>query len=162
MAYEPKLLPRWTRPKNWFGTEWPAYYVFLGRTRDSDAMERSNFICALIELRGETDTVKIVRERHFLCGWIEWIAIHESDSKALETADKALEALEDYPVLNDEHFSDLEHEEASETWEGCYSDSERVEYIRNNRGYFYFNDFKELMACARGRCFCGSASDLLH
>lgn len=34
-AYQPKHLERWTLPPYYMGAEWPDYFVFLGRTRDS-------------------------------------------------------------------------------------------------------------------------------
>jgi hypothetical protein len=38
-------------------------------------------------LGGETETVIVVRETHYLVGWVEWIAIHQDDEKALKIAD---------------------------------------------------------------------------
>lgn len=35
--------------------------------------------CMLRELGGESETVRVVRESHWAVGWVEWIAIHESD-----------------------------------------------------------------------------------
>jgi len=45
-------------------------------------------------------------------GWVEWIAIHESDAAALAIANKISDALEDYPVVNEDHWSQLEWDEA--------------------------------------------------
>jgi hypothetical protein len=88
MAYEPKHLCRWSKPPNYFGAAWPDYYSSsVGQSRDSDALERSNFECMLNALGGETETVIVVRETHWAVGWVEWIAIHESDDKALKIAD---------------------------------------------------------------------------
>ena len=41
----------------------------------------------LTALGGETDTVIVVRETHWAVGWVEWIAIHQDDEKALKIAD---------------------------------------------------------------------------
>lgn len=130
IAMEYKAIERWTRPAHfaawiddWFYTE--KAFVFLGRNRDSDLLTQSNFECALKAIGGESDTVHIVRESHWACGWIEWIAIHESDTKALDIADSILCALSDYPVLDDDDFSNREWEAAQESW--FYSSlSERV------------------------------------
>lgn len=117
--YEPKHLKRWTRPDSYLGAVWPGYYVFLGQHRDSDALTRSNFAEALDALGGENagETVLVVHESHWAVGWVEWIAIHQDDGKALALADEMHERLEDYPVLNEEAFSDLEYSEACEYWE---------------------------------------------
>lgn len=56
MAYQPQHLRRWTRPDSYFGAEWPDYFsAGFGQSRDSDALERSNFAVALRDLGGESD-----------------------------------------------------------------------------------------------------------
>ncbi len=125
-----KTPPRWTRPDSYAGAEWPEYFVFLGQNRDSDALTRSNFVRGLELIGGESDTVQVVRERHWACGWIEWIAIHESDAQALAKAEEILTALEAYPVVDEDHFSQLEWDEAAEFWGGM-SVAERAEYCQN-------------------------------
>ena len=88
MTYQPKNIQRWTRPDHYFGKAWPDYFSSgVGQSRDSDALERSNFACMLRELGGETETVIVVREIHWAVGWVEWIAIHQDDEKALKIAD---------------------------------------------------------------------------
>lgn len=117
MRYNPENLQRWKMPDSYFGAEWPEYFVFLARNRDSDSLVRSNFECALREIGGESETVIIVRESHWACGWIEWIAIHESDAAALKQADKISSALQDHPVVDEDHWSALEYDEACAYWE---------------------------------------------
>lgn len=49
MTYKPKNLERWTLPPNYFGEIWPAYFsAGVGQSRDSDALEQSNFDCLLV------------------------------------------------------------------------------------------------------------------
>lgn len=112
-----KHLQKWTYPNSYFGATWYDYYSFIGQHRDSDTLTRSNFIEGLKALGGESETVMVVREKHCLVGWVEWIAIHESDAKSLNLADNMLEELEDYPILNEDAFSNLEYEEYHEAWE---------------------------------------------
>ena len=112
-----KALTRWTMPDSYCGAEWPEYFVFLSQTRDSDALTRSNFECGLEVLGGESETIHVVREGHWAVGWVEWIAIHESYAKAILKADELLCKLSDYPVLNESHFSELEHSEAENQWQ---------------------------------------------
>lgn len=112
-----KAIKRWTLPDSYAGAHWPDYFVFVAQHRDSDALTRSNFECGLEALGGESETIIVVRERHWAVGWVEWIAIHESDTEALEAADDMLCSLSDYPVLNESHFSELENEEAENYWE---------------------------------------------
>jgi hypothetical protein len=143
------------------GAEWPEMYVFLRSSRDADALTRSNFESALREIGGETDTVQVIEENHWAVGWVSWIGIHESDVRALRTADAIAEALEDYPVVDEEDFARVEMEEADEVWRNCYRLQERVAYIREHRSHFDFRDFGDLRSCVKGEYFAGYASELL-
>ena len=159
MTYE--HLKRWTMPDSYFGARWPEYYSSgCGRSRDSDALERSNFEC-MLNLLGESETVIVVNESHWAVGWVEWIAIHESDTKALETANEIQARLEDYPVIDEDHWSRLEMDEANEVWRECYSPKERIEYVRKFRNQFEFQGFQDMLGCVRGRYFAGYASELI-
>ena len=165
--YRPENLKKWELPSNYMGDSWDDYYCFLGQHRDSDCLERSNFDCGIEQLGGElTDNndlelVLIVRDNHWAVGWIEWIAIHKTAIEQLKIADKIMSDLANYPVLNDEHFYELESEEANRIWSDCFDNSERIEYIRNNRSEFDFNDYSDLMAVAKGEYFNGYASELI-
>lgn len=121
-------LKRWTLPRDYMGAEWPKHYVWLGQHRDSGALTRSNFQCALAALEalpewdspGDTDddvSRLVVRESHWAVGWVEWIAIHETDAAALAVAQAIDKQLENYPVVDEGHFSELEYTEACEYWE---------------------------------------------
>lgn len=163
MTYEPKHLKRWTMPDHYFGETWPDYYsAGFGRSRDSHDLEESNFHTALAAIGGESETVIVVRESHWAVGWVEWIAIHATDEKALAAADGQRERYEAYPVLDEEDFSNREMESASTVWRDCYSVEERVKYIRRHRDQFDFRDFADLIGCVRGQYFAGYASDLLY
>ena len=131
--YQPERLERWKMPRDYFGAEWPEYYSSgVGRSRDSDCLEESNFHAMLAALGGESDTVRCVRESHWAVGWVEWIAIHESDEKALRTADGLRQKLDDYPILDESDFSEREDEECARVWSDCYTASERVRYLRDH------------------------------
>lgn len=109
---------RWTMPRDYAGEIWPDYYSSgVGQSRDSDALERSNFAEMLCNLGGESETVTVVRESHWAVGWVEWIAIHSSDSRALEIADHNMARIASYPVLNEDAWSELEWNEAADYWE---------------------------------------------
>lgn len=121
-----RALKRWEMPDSYFGAEWPEYFVFIGQSRESSALERSNFECSLRALGGESDSVLVIRERHWAVGWVEWIAVHESNVEAILAADEMACALADYPVLDESHFSELEWAEAEQYWESLRL-RERVE-----------------------------------
>jgi hypothetical protein len=169
-TYAPTHLNRWTRPKSYMGAEWPEYFYFLGQNRDSNALTRSNFRCGLAALEklpafspedGETESRFVIREGHWACGWVEWVAIHNSDVEALKAADEMAAGLDSYPVLNESDFSDLEQEEADQTWQNCYDVKERLAYVRKFRNQFEFRDLGDVLACIRGKYFAGYASELL-
>ena len=119
---EYQAIEKWQRPECFlvwaegapYDGEW---YVFLGRNRDSSTLDQSNFQRGLELIGGKSETVMIVRESHWGVGWVEWIAIHESDQAALAEADEILCALSEYPVVDDTHYSELEHEAIAEYWE---------------------------------------------
>lgn len=84
------------------------------QTRDSDALERSNFeaqasTLAVADPSGED--YEVHRFGHWGPGWYE-IAIVRPDSKAHRAAREIAAALASYPVLDDDAFSQLEWDEA--------------------------------------------------
>ena len=108
-------LELWTRPNNYLGQTWEGYYVFLSQTRDSDALTRSNFECALDIIKNVGDhPIAVAHERHWACGWLETILIPQENIDAVEVAQKMLDKLEDYPILNEEHYYELEYLENDE------------------------------------------------
>jgi len=162
----PKHLKRWTMPDSYFGETWPnCYSAGVGQSRDSDCLEQSNFATMLALLGGESEIVTVVRESHWAVGWIEWIAIEDDGTPescaALKEADEAMEALQNYPVLDEEDWSMREHEEAQSVWQNCYNDAERLAYIREHREQFEFRDYADVIGCVRGRYFAGYASELI-
>ena len=134
------------------------WIVVYGQNRDSGALQRSNFAVVLADFGGESDTVEVHRFGHWACGWLEIIIVHPSLADKAEGWERALE---NYPVANDEHFSQVESEEADQVWANCYDSRERIEYIRENRNQFEFHNFADLMQCVRGEYFAGYAGDLI-
>lgn len=166
---KPTHLTLWTIPSSYAGTSWDDYYIFLSRNRDSDCLTESNFdyaLKAIGEITGEEDNgisnVAVVRETHWACGWVEWIAIHKDNSAALEKADEIMGRLEDYPVLNEEDFSQRETDEANDIWAKCYNTGERIKYMRDHYSQFEFHSFADMLGCARGNYFSGYASELIN
>jgi len=164
--YEPRLLKKWSMPRDYFGAVWPNHYsAGVGQSRDSDCLEESNFDAMLALLGGESDLVTVVRENHWACGWVEWIALEadgtaESD-RALQIADEACARLADYPVLDESDWSEREHAAAAQVWRDCYSWRERIAYVRRHSEQFDFRDLPDMLGCIRGKYFAGYASELL-
>ncbi len=173
-THEPTHLKRWTYPRSYAGAEWYDHYGSgCGRHRNSEALERANFRAMLNALGFDADecagddcpldtddepTRVIVRENHWAVGWVEWIAIHESDTDGLAIADKIAEALEDYPIVDEDLWSDFEETDCSETWTNCYTPRERLSYLREHIGS-PDGEFRNIRA-AVGGCWY-SAGNLL-
>jgi hypothetical protein len=138
--------------------------------RDSDCLCRSNFRCveralkSLPEVKGwsgEFTPVAVERFTHWAVGWVDYLVVDPSCSAAVAETERIREALEDYPVVDEEDFSNLEHEDADLTWKNCFTWKERVKYIREHRSQFEFRGCADILGCVRGNYFSGYASELL-
>lgn len=125
----------------------------VGQNRDSDALTRSNFACFLKAMGGESEDVQVHRFGHWGPGWFEIVLINPANAALVKLAEEMEASLEDYPVLNEEDFSEREMEEASEVWRNCYRPMERVKYIRDHRSQFEFRDLRDMLQCVRGEYF---------
>lgn len=95
------------------------FVIRVARTRDSNVLEECNWKSAcksLGEAVGEKEDLwEIVRFSHWACGWVEHILV-APDSLAREEAQVIEAALEDYPILDDESYSEMVSEAAHEVW----------------------------------------------
>ena len=67
---------------------------------------------------------------HWAVGWVEWMAIHETDTELLKRCDEILGGLKDcYPVYNDEDLSNRESEEQYETVKQIVDDFDNKLYL---------------------------------
>jgi hypothetical protein len=135
--------------------------VPCSRNRDSECLDESNFHSALEMLGGEGDDVQLHRFGHWASGWFELILVRPNTAAAKE-AEEIETSLAQYPVLNDDDFSEREQVAANLTWRQCYSNAKRIEYIRRYRSQFEFRGFADLLGCVRGNYFGGYASELLN
>lgn len=86
------------------------------QTRDSLAIDLSNFRSTLRELGGESNTVEVHRFGHWGPGWFEIILIDPADEEKVRIATEIENALADYPVVDESDWSELEYELKSEYW----------------------------------------------
>lgn len=108
---------KWQSASNYLGEEYPEYYVAMVKTRDSEALDRSNFDATLKMLGGESETIKVIRSGHWGAGWIDTILIHESDKIALAIGEDIGKQLASYPVLDEDLYSQYESKEVEENWQ---------------------------------------------
>lgn len=91
------------------------------QTRDSEALERSNFRVALARveaLDSEGEDHQVHRFGHWGPGWFEVIVVRPTPAM-LSLAGEIACSLADYPILDESDFSELESEEAWEAWVAC-------------------------------------------
>lgn len=149
------------------------WLVVMTKHRDADCLSRSNFRCALQLLGGNgnegakgsqeiNDNLAIEEASHWAVGWLQYLIINPEAKELVAKAERMLEKLEDYPVLSDADFSNLETEEANEVWQNCYRVKGRLQYIRAHRDQFEFRDLRDMLANVRGKYFSGYASELLN
>lgn len=104
-------------------------YIVLAQTRDSDTLTRSNWAVG----RERIPDADIHRFGHWACGWVEHLIVPtNAPDELLIAAAQIVDDLEDYPVLSDDHFSNLEYEEACEFWESS-SMRTRIELCDHHR-----------------------------
>ena len=136
-----------------------AWYVApVAKNRDSGALARANFDATLKALGGESETVEVHRFGHWANGWFEIIIINPSQEPTVKLAQEISDSLEDYPIVCEELFSQYEDEECSQTWEHCYSPSERITYFRNHS--HTVTSMADLFAAIRGSWH--HAANMLH
>lgn len=167
----------WNHPDSYLGATWEGWFsAGFGQSRDSDALESSNFQTAFDELKtlatelsvesddipgrfDEETSVRIVREGHWAVGWVEWIAIHSSNVAALTRARELCERANDYPVLDEEDWSRREDEECEQVWRECFDAAERLRYLRDH-SYTASNLVDVFQAVRAGSWY--HAANMLH
>jgi hypothetical protein len=142
-------------------TDFGQFYTLITRSRDSDTLTESNWICALELLGGESETVEIHRFGHWACGWWEALAVAKG-SPEFAIAEGIEKKLNDYPVLNENHWCEAEQAEADRIWANCHDKKERADYIRKFSDQFEFHGLSDVKACLRGEYFGGYASELIN
>jgi hypothetical protein len=107
----------WKRPDSYFGAQWFNTIGVVGRSRDSDTLEESNFECAYEMLGGkETRSVFIERASHWAVGWVESLRVDIRNIKRTKEAVKIIQSIKEYPVLDDEHYCNKEWEQSENTF----------------------------------------------
>jgi hypothetical protein len=114
--------------KDWAPTQFDRAGAFLDerddwfvapviQTRDSGALERSNFAVFLNLIGGESETIEIHKFGHWGPGWFEIILISPENKEAVKAGNEISEKVQDYPILDEDDFSEREFEDACEYWE---------------------------------------------
>lgn len=137
MAYPRLKATAWTRPDSYFGHNPEGDFVLYAKNRDSDVLTESNFdriyedMCkAESRLPPDDDRESLVTKwsaNHWACGWIEYLMLSKDAPDSLkELAESVLKALENYPVYDENDFSEREWNHAQEVWKECFSLREKI------------------------------------
>ncbi|MCC3766469.1 hypothetical protein [Streptomyces sp. UNOC14_S4] len=86
----------------------------FSHTRDSGLLEECNWKVVTESLSKFSDTVQEMRFGHWGWGWSERIYVRKDDALALRDIQQFIDALSDYPVLDDERLSRMETEELND------------------------------------------------
>jgi hypothetical protein len=131
----------WETPRRYAGFFPIGDYCILTRHRDSDAATRSNWEVARqsfdVQPYDDGDSAYHARPAvydwragHCMVGWVEYLMVRaDADDDTLARAAAIVEKLEDYPILNEDHFSELEYTEACDAWTALGIGS-RVDILR--------------------------------
>jgi hypothetical protein len=106
---------------NYMGAHFDNMYVAPCTTyRDADVLQRCNWevqMAVLDELTGNIyDDEGVCGTNNWAVGWTEVYLIHPRNEPALRAADELASALEDYPLLDEDKYCEMEYEEANEFW----------------------------------------------
>ena len=86
----------------------PGWKVTLMHSCMDDVLAECNFDVFLERLGGVSDTIHIERVGFSGDGWYEFVAINSKDEVAMGKAKEMLDQLLDYPILDDNAFSEAE------------------------------------------------------
>jgi len=126
----------------------PQWHVVLTRSRDADILTECNWHVALADLGGESEGVQIFLFGHWACGWWEALCVAEGGEQFAK-GQELHDSLEEYPILDEDAFSEMEFDEAQRSWAGDYGAKERIAYIRDCSG-LEFSGLGDLLQCVRG------------
>ena len=136
---------RWQHPQHYAGYSPDGDFLVASVHRDSDSVSRSNYICAKARLETVAATLPPAaqeppapspdearpaaddpraeawvfefRASHCLVGWVDYLLVRADAPPALvQAVVEIADALEGHPVLDEDHLSELEFDEACTYW----------------------------------------------
>ena len=129
----------WKRPSDYGGHNPVGEYVIATRTRDSSILEDVNYSRILEDLEELNepqrqkieDAVYDFRAGHWACGWVEYLMVKpEAPDDVLIASAETISALADYPVYDEDTYSEKQHDAVTEHWVYMGTD-ERVQYCQS-------------------------------
>lgn len=112
--------------------EWPAVGIGpVGQHRESHLLERHNYQTIFSDLQERfPDDVDDVSFGHWAVGWVEELAFNAANADVLAAVQAWADALETYPVADEDAYCAAEYDETLDTLRQCYDvDAELVEDV---------------------------------
>ena len=124
------------------GREWfePGAWGFspIGTHRDADTLTRSNWEVITRDLLERfPDAFEVYHTSHWAVGWYDHLAVDTSNETAMLALAEWCAALADYPVANENHWSELEFNEACGYW-ASMSVADHVDALSHASGVSVF------------------------
>lgn len=108
------IMQKWIG-KDYIGPDYREYFILYGRHRDSNNREESNWRSILKYLEKKPEVKYIIfRASHWAVGWVEQILIRQDDNISVSAGNEIVATLSEYPVFNDDDYSNLQWEKARE------------------------------------------------
>ena len=160
-GFAEKLVGNWQNFGSFWWSDRPEdaekWTIVYTQNRDSDILTRANHISieSRLEQFFEADSPNILREyhSHWGCGWIEGYAIRVYDDSGEITPEfmewvDIRDAIEDYPILDEELYSNMQYEESLESLRSEYG-----RYTKENAPDGWENNLHEKLQDDHNDCF---------
>ena len=124
----------WSKPPDYGGYSPDGHYVILVQHRDSLLLDRHNYETAFNTLTDAAldhdEHVWDWRANHWAHGWVEYLMVAKDAPEAvLAAAAEIIASLSDYPILDEDGYSEAEYEAACEFWEAMLLE-ERIDLLK--------------------------------
>jgi len=124
---------------------WSGVGIGISQHRDSDVMDRSNWRSIIADLGkrlggkdstndGLPKSMSVIRLGHWAVGWVEWLTYDTGDAKAAAAVEEWQEKLRDYPLADEDDYSQLQIEDNHPDDGLCYCTSDESDGCEGVRG----------------------------
>lgn len=126
-------LTPYTYPQNYVGESYYGTYTIYGIHRESSLLEQSNFYVLYARLSEmitnmnlDENLLQITRANHFAFGWVDTLRLSmQAPDFLLILADSLLGAIEQYPILSEDDYSQRQDAAIREYWQSLPDDFRR-------------------------------------
>jgi hypothetical protein len=128
------VMPKWSG-QNYIGAQFNDYYIVCSHHRDSGILQESNFRVIKAYLEKHNIVFKCVSFSHWVVGWIEEILVQEDNKESVEYGNYCVVQLEQYPIFDDNDFSNLESDKINELTEQIRNDINNLDSDESLSGW---------------------------